>query len=169
MTAPQTKLDSRFSEPNLVATSWEETRRLLEEAQLFWIGTVRRDGRPNVSPLVAVWLDDALHFSTGPEEQKAINLHGNSNVVLTTGCADWERGFDVVVEGVAVRQTDQATLTRLAEAWRQKWDGRWQYTAGDGVFDHEGGAAALVFSVRPRKVLVFGKGTFSQTSHRFSA
>ncbi len=169
MTEPRTTLDARFSEPNIAATSWEETRLLLEEAQLFWIGTVRHDGRPHVSPLVAVWLDDALHFSTGPEEQKAINLRGNSNVVLTTGCAEWERGFDVMVEGVAVRQTDDAILKRLADAWRQKWDGRWQYTASDGVFSHEAGGAALVFSVRPRRVLVFGKGTFSHTSHRFSA
>lgn len=167
MTEPRTRLDTRFSEPGVVAASWEETRRLLEEAQLFWVGTVRRDGRPHVSPLVAVWLDDALHFSTGADEQKAMNLRSNSNVVLTTGCAEWERGYDVVVEGVAVRQTDDAVLRRLAEAWRRKWDGRWQYTASDGVFSHEGGGAALVFSVRPRKVLVFGKGTFSQTTHRF--
>lgn len=169
MTQPQTTLDSRFSEPSSVAASWEETRRLLEEAQLFWIATVRRDGRPHVSPLVAVWQDDALHFATGPEEQKAVNLRDNANVVLTTGCADWERGFDVVVEGVAVRQTEDAVLDRLAEAWRQKWDGRWQYTASDGVFAQPDGGGALVFSVRPRKVLVFGKGTFSHTSHRFSA
>ncbi len=167
MTEPQTRLDARFSDPEAVATSWEETRRLLEDAQLFWIATVRSDGRPHVTPLVAVWLDDALHFSTGPDEQKAVNLRGNSNVVLTTGCAEWERGFDLMVEGVAVRQTDDLVLERLAEAWRQKWDGRWQYTVGDGVFD-DGGGGALVFSVRPRKVLVFGKGAFSQTSHRFS-
>lgn len=70
---------------------------------------------------------------------------------------------------VAVRQTDWATPTRLAEAWRQKWDGRWQFTAGDGVFEDAGGGGTLVFPVRPRKVLVFGKGTFSHSSHRFSA
>ena len=35
-----------------------------------WLTTVRADGRPHVTPLVAVWLDDAIHFSTGPEEQK---------------------------------------------------------------------------------------------------
>ena len=169
MTAPRTRLDGRFSEPDAVATSWDETRRLLEEAQLFWLTTVRRDGRPNVSPLVAVWLDDALHFSTGSDEQKAINLRGNANVVLTTGCAEWEQGFDVMVEGVPLRQTDDAVLGRLAEAWRQKWDGRWQYTPSGGVFRHPEGGEALVFSVRPRKVLVFGKGMFSHTSHRFGA
>jgi hypothetical protein len=43
---------------------------VLETAQLFWIVTVRGDGRPHLTPLVAVWMDGALHFSTGEEEQK---------------------------------------------------------------------------------------------------
>ena len=103
MSAPTTTLDPRFSDPNGVATPWEATRKHLEAAELFWITTVRPDGRPNVSPLVAVWLDDALHFCTGSEEQKAVNLRGNQQVVLTTGCNTWEGGVDVTVEGVAVR------------------------------------------------------------------
>ena len=57
---PVTELDSRFSEPNAVATSWDETRRTLEGAEIFWISTVRVDGRPHVTPLVAIWSDDAV-------------------------------------------------------------------------------------------------------------
>jgi hypothetical protein len=49
-----TKLETRFSDPNAVATEWDETRRLVETAELFWISTVRADGRPHVTPLVAV-------------------------------------------------------------------------------------------------------------------
>jgi len=44
--------------------------RWLEDAELFWITTVRVDGRPHVTPLVAVWLDDAIHFATGAGEQQ---------------------------------------------------------------------------------------------------
>src|ERR1700756_3296047 len=98
MTTPQTSLDQRFSEPGAVATEWDEARRALEAAELFWISTVRADGRPHVTPLVAVWLDGALHFATGAEEQKGHNLAGNPQVALTTGAADWEGGLDVVVE-----------------------------------------------------------------------
>ena len=76
MRYPDTKLDTRFSDPDAVATGWEETR-VLEQAELFWISTVRADGRPHVTPLVAVWLEDAIHFATGPDEQKAVNLRGN--------------------------------------------------------------------------------------------
>ena len=80
-----------------------------------------------------------------------------------------------MVEGDAVRTTDEAMLRQLAGQWRTKSDGQWQYEVHDGglrrVTPAAGGAAgeggdALVFSVRPIKVLAFGKGTFSQTRHR---
>jgi Pyridoxamine 5'-phosphate oxidase len=164
---PVTEIDPRFSDPGAVATDWDETRRALETAELFWISTVRVDGRPQVSPLVAVWLDGAVHFTTGATEQKAVNLAGNPHVVLTTGCSRWDGGLDVVVEGDAVRVTDDELLGRLAQAWATKWDGRWRFEVRDGAFHHEGGGAALVFSVAPAKVLAFAKGTFSHTRHRF--
>src|SRR5262244_1999657 len=122
MSEPVTEIDTRFSEPGAVATSWDETRLALETADLFWICTVRADGRPHVTPLVAVWLDGALHFSTGAQEQKALNLTANPQVALTTGCNDWQDGVDIVVEGYAARVTDHARLVRLAEAWRAKWN-----------------------------------------------
>ena len=146
----------------------EETRRALEAAELFWISTVRADGRPHVTPLVAVWLDDALHFATGPGEQKAVNLKTNQNVILTTGCNDWDRGLDIVVEGEAVAVVDETMLERLAKAWAAKWDGRWHYEVHDRGFRHEAGSGpVIVFSVPPAKVFTFAKGTFAQTRHRF--
>jgi nitroimidazol reductase NimA-like FMN-containing flavoprotein (pyridoxamine 5'-phosphate oxidase superfamily) len=166
MSEPTTALDPRFSDPDASATSWSDAVRALEEAELCWITTVRTDGRPHVTPLVAVWLDGALHFTTGAEEQKAVNLRANPHVILTTGCNQWDRGLDVVVEGDAVPVTDGDALQRLAHAWRTKWDGRWQFEVAGDRFGHEAGTA-LVFSVRPGKVLAFGKGTFSHTRHRF--
>ncbi len=108
MTEPDTALDQRFSAPGAEAAGWDETRRALEEAQLSWICTVRADGRPHLTPLVAVWLDGALYFSTGADEQKAVNLRGNPHVLLLTGCHRWNEGLDVVAEGDAVRVTDDA-------------------------------------------------------------
>jgi hypothetical protein len=63
--------------------------------------------------------------------------------------------------------TDEPKLRRLASAWGRKWDGRWRYEVGEGGFENEHGQA-LVFEVEPTKVLAFGKGTFSQTRHRFA-
>ncbi|HZP28893.1 MAG TPA: pyridoxamine 5'-phosphate oxidase family protein [Acidimicrobiia bacterium] len=166
MMQPVTELDARFSDPGATPTGWERAREVLERADLSWLTTVRADGRPHVTPLVAVWSDGAVHFTTGADEQKAVNLRANPHVVVTTGCNDWDRGLDVMVEGEAVRVDDHETLTRLAEAWTHKWDGRWRFEVRDGVFADDVGQA-LVFRVEPTKVLAFGKGTFSHTRHRF--
>lgn len=169
MAIPVTTLDPRFSDPAAVATEWDEARRVLETAELFWISTVRADGRPHVTPLVAVWADGAIHFCTGAAEQKAINLRASPHVILMTGCNQWDAGLDVVVEGDAVQVTGRDRLKRLAEAWTAKWDGRWQYAVGDGCFHHNEvhPEKIFVFSVTPTKVLAFAKGTFSHTTHRF--
>ena len=166
MNEPVTTIDPRFSDPGATATQWDETRHTLEKAELFWISTVRADGRPHMMPLVAVWLDGALHFSTGAIEQKAMNIEQNAHVILMTGCNHWDEGLDVVVEGDAVQCTDNAFLTRLAQVWATKWDGQWQFEVRDGSFHHNG-AIALVFSVMPTKILAFAKGTFSHTRHQF--
>jgi hypothetical protein len=59
ITPVTTVLDQWNSDSDAVPARWEETHRVLEGAELFWISTVRADGRPHVTPLVAVWLDDA--------------------------------------------------------------------------------------------------------------
>src|SRR5262245_801242 len=152
-----TKLDERFSNPDARPTTWPAARAVLESAEISWISTVRADGRPHVTPLVAVWLDGALHFSTGPTEQKAVNLAANPHVVLTTGCNAWDDGIDVMVEGEARRVTDRPTLERLAAAWRTKWDGSWEFEASDEGFGQMPGGVAFVYAVEPSKVLAFGR------------
>ena len=107
MSTPATTLDPRFSDPGATAAGWAQTRQVLEDAQLSWICTVRADGRPHLTPLVAVWLDGALYFSTGAGEQKAVNLRGNPHVLLLTGCHRWADGLDVVAEGDAVQVTGE--------------------------------------------------------------
>jgi general stress protein 26 len=164
---PFAELDARFSDPGATPTPWSDVQDVLESAPISWITTVRTDGRPHVTPLVTVWLDDTLYFTTGATEQKGHNLFANPHVVVTTGCNHWDDGTDVVVEGDAVRVTDRARLTQLAAAWRGKWDGSWTFDVGDGVFLHGDGNEALVYAVTPAKVLAFGKGTFSHTRYRF--
>lgn len=166
---PYPSSTSGSAAPGAKATPWAKTREVLEAAQLSWVTTVRGDGRPHVTPLVSVWLDDAVHFSTGPAEQKAVNLASNPDVVMTTGCNRWDQGLDVIVEGKAERVTDRATLERLAAAWATKWDGQWQFEVADGGFaPADGGVddSVLVFAVKPAKVLAFGKGEFSHTRYR---
>jgi len=169
MGEPLTKLDERFSDQGVQATPWAAAREVLETAQLSWVTTVRADGRPHVTPLVTVWLDDAVYFTTGPEEQKAVNLAANPHVVLITGCNRWDEGLDVMVEGKADPVTDRAILEQLAAVWATKWNGEWQFDVVDGGFaspDPNVDSPVLVFAVEPVKVFAFGKGEFSQTRYQ---
>jgi nitroimidazol reductase NimA-like FMN-containing flavoprotein (pyridoxamine 5'-phosphate oxidase superfamily) len=166
---PRTHLDPRYSDETATATPWPEAEKLLAGAELFWISTVRPDGRLHVTPLPAVWSAGALHFCTGPEERKARNLAANPQVVLTTGTNTWDRGYDLVVEGEAVRVTDDGRLRELAAAWEEKYGAFWHFEVRDGFF-HHGPGHAVVYSVAPRTVFGFGKGQpFSQTRWRFGA
>ncbi|MGA5514949.1 pyridoxamine 5'-phosphate oxidase family protein [Streptomyces pseudogriseolus] len=166
--APEGRLDPRYSGPRAGTPPWEEVERLIAEAELFWISTVRPDGRPHVTPLLAVWSAGALHFSTGPEERKARNLAENPHTVLTTGVNTWTEGYDVVVEGRARRVTDDARLRELAALWEEKYGEFWHFEVRDGHFHHAPGRA-VVFSVAPHTVFGFGKGEpFSQTRWRFA-
>jgi nitroimidazol reductase NimA-like FMN-containing flavoprotein (pyridoxamine 5'-phosphate oxidase superfamily) len=170
MNTPVTAIDQRYSSAKAVAISWDQTRSVLESAELFWLTTVRADGRPHVTPVVAVWLGEMLCFTTGAEEQKYVNLRANPNVVLTTGCNSWDRGLDVVVEGQASHVTDEATLTRAASAFATKWQGSWQFAVRDGRFYNVGAGdwPSEVFSVTPVKVFAHAKGDpFGATTHRF--
>ena len=169
-TQPVAELDAGFSSDGAVPTEWAEARRRAGEAQVYWLSTVRPDGRPHVTPLIAVWLGDAMYFCTGPEERKARNIAANPHCVLTTGCNQLGEGLDIVVEGEAIRVTDDATLRRVAANYESKYGEDWHFDVNDGGF--EGGATgagnrALVFRVAPVTAFGFGKGEYSQTRWRF--
>jgi len=68
---PAAELNEGFSEPGAAARPWAEVAAVLSHAEMFWLSTVRRDGRPHVTPLPAIWLDGVLYFCAGSHEQKA--------------------------------------------------------------------------------------------------
>jgi pyridoxine/pyridoxamine 5'-phosphate oxidase len=165
---PTAEIDRRFSDPEAGPTPWSVARHMLEEAELYWLTTVRSDGRPHVTPLIGVAEDGVVHFCTGLREQKARNLEERKGVALTTGNNSWARGLDVVVEGTAVRVTGRADLQRLADAYEAKYGSVWHFDVGDGVFG-AGEDAAAVFRIEPAKVLAFAKEPHAQTRYRFAA
>ena len=166
-TDPTAQFDPRFSDPKAGPTPWPEAVSALEDAELYWLTTVRVDGRPHVTPLIGVTDDGVVHFCTGLREQKARNLEHSPRVALTTGTNTWAKGLDVVVEGTAERVLDRATLQRLADAYEAKYGSVWHFDVGDGVFG-SGEDAAAVFRVAPSKVLAFAKEPHGQTSYRFN-
>jgi nitroimidazol reductase NimA-like FMN-containing flavoprotein (pyridoxamine 5'-phosphate oxidase superfamily) len=159
------KIDSRFSDPEAGATPWEEVARALEAAELFWLSTVRADGRPHVTPLIAIVDEGVPYFCTGLGEQKARNLEANARVSLTTGVNRWTEGLDVVVEGTAVRITDNAALRHLAEVYEDKYGSAWHFDVEGDTFDGGGGPAG-VFRIDIDKVMAFAKSPHAQTTFR---
>ena len=165
---PVTEL-SAFSNENAIATEWQQGRGKLRDAEVYWLSTVRPDGRPHVTPLLGIWLDGALYFCTGPDERKAKNLARNPHCVLTTGCSRLD-GLDVAVEGDAGKVSDLAELHSVAGTFESKYgahftspEGTW-FGLGDTIRRNE----ALVFRVAPLTAFGFGKGTpYSQTRWGF--
>lgn len=146
ITEPITTLLGQFSSEDAASVPRSVGRDQLESAGIFWMATVRPDGRPHVMPLMAVWLDDAMHFCTGPNERKAKNLAQNASCIITTGSNTMGNGLDIVVEGQAVAVNDADRLQRLAGLYKSKYE--WEFSVRDGAFQHEGGRA-LIFEVRP--------------------
>ena len=167
-------IDPRYGDPTATPPPWGTIERLLADAQLYWIVTVRADGRPHAVPLVGVWHDGAFAFCTGPEEQKKRNLDVNSHVAVTTGSTGvggWDKGKDVVLEGTAVRVTDPDALQTLATAWSDKYGDDWRFEVRGQEFvevSESGGGSggAWVYRVSPAKVMAFGDG-HGQTVYRF--
>jgi nitroimidazol reductase NimA-like FMN-containing flavoprotein (pyridoxamine 5'-phosphate oxidase superfamily) len=169
MQDPITTIDRlHSSSPDNVATPWEETRRVLDTAEVFWLSTVRADGRPHVTPVSSLWLDGTLYFLTGGIAQKTKHLRGNPHVVLTTGSNHLATGFDVVVEGDAVPFTDVAVLERLNQMWRTLWGENWPMEFRNGVFYEQSGEPGLVFAVTPTKIFAYTRGEeWSQTRYQY--
>lgn len=157
---------AEFSEPGSSALPWATAERVLVESEMFWLSTVRADGRPHVAPLPAMWVDGRAFFCTGALEQKARNLAAHPECVLTTGTNTYRAGVDVVVEGVAAITRDEALLHRLAALWQSKLD--WTFEVRDGAFADPGhDTVAPVYALTPAKVLAFAKAPYSQTRYTF--
>ncbi|HTC58771.1 MAG TPA: pyridoxamine 5'-phosphate oxidase family protein [Solirubrobacteraceae bacterium] len=141
----------------------------MDEAEVFWLSTVRPDGRPHVTPLLAVWHADAMYFCTGQEERKAKNLQQNQQCILTTGQNGLD-GLDVVVEGHALEVDDGAERQQGANTYESKYGTH--FTAPEGTWFGLGDAIragkVLLYRVTPTTILGFAKGEqFSQTRWRF--
>jgi hypothetical protein len=112
------------TETSLVAgktetTPWAVALDRLEHpapGQNHWLATVRPDGRPHLMPIIAFWIEGALHFLAGEGTVKGRNLAANPWCVIGTGNLT-SPSFDLMVEGQARPITDEADAARLAAAF----------------------------------------------------
>lgn len=168
MTEPITDLDHRYSAPGAEPVSWDWALQLVIDAGVYWLTTVRGDGRPHVTPLIGVWVDGALHFCTGAAERKARNLAADRFVTVTTGANTYAEGYDVVIEGTAEQVRDTDSLYRIADAYVWKYGEQWRFHVTSEGF-RGGGGPALVYRVTPVTAFGFGREPFSQTRWRFGS
>jgi len=118
-------------------------------------------------PVLAVWLDGALCFSTGEASRKGKNLARDPRCVITVS----SNALDLVVEGEAAKVCDEARLHRVAGVYVSKYG--WPVTVRDGVFYADGVPTAgpppyEVYEVIPTTVFGFGTDeTFTSTRWRF--
>jgi hypothetical protein len=75
---------SAFSSTHAEPTAWSRGRAELRDAEVYWLSTVRPNGRPHITPLLGIWTGDALYFCTGTDERKAKNLTRNPRCTLMT-------------------------------------------------------------------------------------
>ncbi|MFI8265379.1 MULTISPECIES: pyridoxamine 5'-phosphate oxidase family protein [unclassified Streptomyces] len=176
---PTTELDARYSSAlnprpgaeDVTATDWAQARRQLDAAEIFWVSTVRADGRLHVTPVIAAWHDGALYFSTGPGEQKAKNLAHNGHCALTTGGNSLTEGLDLVVEGPAEQVADPALLEQVITAYETKYGPH--ITSPEGTFHGIGDALrkgdVALFGVHPATAYGFGRadGVYTHTRWTF--
>jgi nitroimidazol reductase NimA-like FMN-containing flavoprotein (pyridoxamine 5'-phosphate oxidase superfamily) len=168
---PLTELHAGFSSEGAHPTEWAEGRQHLEEAEVFWLSTVRPDGRPHVTPLLAVWCADAMYFCTGSDERKAKNLKRNQHCILTTGRNTLDESLDVVVEGRVAEVSDAAELEQVAKTYETKYPTHVGARKGTwfGLADTIRRSEVSVYRVTPRTVLGFARGReFSQTRWQFA-
>jgi hypothetical protein len=92
-----------------------------------WLATTRPDGRPHVAGIGALWNDGKFYTVIGARTRKGGNLARNPNCVISVAL----KGLDLVVEGRAVKVTDDATLRRIAKLYV---DQGWPVTVSDGAF-----------------------------------
>ena len=142
MTANQTTVQNLADLYHLDPLDWDDVRSTLEgrltqapgtggpDHHTFWLSTVDADGRPHMTAVGAFWVDGCYYFSGGPGSRKIRNIERDPRCAFGVAL----HGYDVALEGRAVRVTDDSQLHRLA---REFAAGGWAPTVADGGFTHE--------------------------------
>ena len=89
-------------------TSWEVARERLanpEHQRTSWLATTRPDGQPHLMPVIATWIDDAIHLVVGEGTRKGRNLAADGRCVIATTSTTLP-SLDIVLEGRAEPLTD---------------------------------------------------------------
>lgn len=127
---------------------WSYVQERMQVSRNYWIATATPGGKPSVTPVWGVWLDDRLFFDGSPQTRRGRNIAANPQVAVHLESGD----SAVMLEGEAFIHSsppDRSLAERIAAAYREKY-------AGDGYAPEpeqwdEGG----LFEFVPHKVLAW--------------
>ena len=119
-TASRPKIPAEYGIPknNKGLLPWSHVTERMTQAMHYWICTVGPDGRPHVTPVDGLWLDDMLYFGGSPKTRRNRDLTANPAVSVHLDSSD-----DVVIlHGDAHLHTpDHELAVQLAKASAEKY------------------------------------------------
>ncbi len=123
---------------------WRPIEARLGREMTIWIATVRGNGKPHLTPVWFVWLDEKVYIAIGVETQKFSNLRSNQAVSLAL--PDSEKV--VLLEGEA-HAADRNKTDKLGDYFFNKyeWDFRYDDTADWRLVE-----------ITPHKIMAWGDG-----------
>jgi hypothetical protein len=97
---------------------WSHVNERMTQATHYWICTVGADGRPHVTPVDGLWLDNRLYFGGSPQTRRNRDLVDNPAVSVHLDSSD-----DVVIlHGNAyLQKPDHETAVQLSKASAAKY------------------------------------------------
>lgn len=133
--------------------SWVDER--MQTSRNYWISSTRPDGRPHAMPVWGVWLDGSLYFGTNRKSVKGRNLANDPRVAVHLESGDEA----VMIESVATEVHDNQMLTRIAQAFSQKYPGM--------PAEPDTSPEVVYYAVRPKVVLAWLENDFPNTATRW--
>ena len=156
-------------EPNLLPAEWPELEALLREGSgTTWLSVPSPDG-VHVRPLFAAWTGSSFVLASKDRAVKSRRLDedGRCSLAIDLGRAH------LVVEGMAIRLTEEADLDRASRAMMDVYD--WPTTVVGGELDApyaaptSGGPPFRVYEITPQRAFAFPTNDqFEPTRFTFS-
>jgi general stress protein 26 len=123
---------------------WRAIEARLGRELTIWVATVRYDGRPHLTPVWFIWLENKVYIATGTQTQKFANLYHNQNITLSLP----DTAAVVIIEGEA-HVAERAVIDTLADYFYHKYE--WDFRYDDS-------ADWRLIEITPHKILAWGDG-----------
>lgn len=123
---------------------WRAIEARLGRESTIWVATERVDGRPHLTPVWFIWLNDKLYFVTDAGSQKFANLYHNQRIALSLP----DTTSVVIIEGEA-HVAVKGAIDTLGEYFYHKYE--WDFRFDDT-------AEWRLIEITPHKILAWGDG-----------